>query len=124
ESSSVDIGSSLIACCSDGVRISFWTSFVCSFCWMPMRRFRRIAQSNRRYAILTPILVQSEVSPQVNPSDLLVGRQTVRGPAPKNHTPVDDVGPIGDPQRLADVVIRNQHPDAPFLQVKNDLLHV
>ena len=32
ESSSVDIGSSLIACCSDGVRISFWTSLVCSFC--------------------------------------------------------------------------------------------
>ena len=31
-SSSVDIGSSLMACCSDGVRISFWTSFVCSFC--------------------------------------------------------------------------------------------
>ena len=39
DSSSVDIGSSLIACCSDGVRISFWTSFVCSFCWMPMRAF-------------------------------------------------------------------------------------
>ncbi len=32
ESSSVDIGRSLIACWSDGVRISFWTSLVCSFC--------------------------------------------------------------------------------------------
>ena len=31
-SSSVDIGSSLIACCSDGVRISFCASLVCSFC--------------------------------------------------------------------------------------------
>jgi hypothetical protein len=31
DNSSVDIGSSLIACCSDGVRISFWTSLVWSF---------------------------------------------------------------------------------------------
>jgi hypothetical protein len=31
-SSSVDIGSSLMACCSDGVRMSFWTSLVWSFC--------------------------------------------------------------------------------------------
>ena len=30
-SSSVDIGSSLIACCRDGVRMSFWTSRACSF---------------------------------------------------------------------------------------------
>jgi hypothetical protein len=26
----------LIACWSDGVRISFWTSFVCSFCEIAM----------------------------------------------------------------------------------------
>ena len=35
-----------------------------------------------------------------------------------------DVGPIHDAQRFADVVIGDEHADAAFFEMKNDLLNV
>ena len=76
------------------------------------------------YANLTPILIQSELGPQVNPTDLLIRRQTIGRAALEDHSAVHDVGAVGDPERLADVVVRDQDADTPFLQVKDDLLDV
>ena len=114
DSSSVDIGSSLIACCSDGVRISFWTSFVCSFCWIPMRRVSRIVRvvPTQLHANLTPILVQSELGPQVNPANLLVRSQAIGRSAPEDGSAVDDVGAVGNAQRFTHVVIRDEDADS------------
>src|SRR5437867_7573062 len=71
-----------------------------------------------------PILVQPEVGPQINPAHILVGGERIRSATSKNNAVVHDVCPVRDPQRLAHVVIRNQHADATLLQVKNDLLNV
>ena len=79
--------------------------------------------SSRAASDLT-ILVQSELCTEVNPLHVLVLREAVGGAAPENYTVVDDVGAVGDPQRFPHVVVRNQHPDAAFLEVENDLLDV
>src|SRR5260221_5420433 len=70
------------------------------------------------------MLVQSELSPQVDRTHLIVSRQAGWRAALEDHSSVDDIRPIGDAQRLADVVIRDQYPDAALLQMKNDLLNV
>ena len=61
---------------------------------------------------LPPILVQSEVGAEVNPLHVLVGGQAVGRSAPENHAVVDDVGAVGDLQRLPDVVVGDEHADA------------
>ena len=43
------------------------------------------------------ILVQTELRPQINPADLVVGGQALRSAALENHAAMDDVRPIGDP---------------------------
>ena len=37
---------------------------------------------------------------------------------------MNDVGPVGDAQRLANIVIGDEQPDTPLFQVKDDLLDV
>src|ERR1700694_5505759 len=75
-------------------------------------------------AIPRPILVQPELGPQINPTDLFVGRQAVRRAALENHSAVDDVRAVGDAQRLAHVVVGDEHADAAILQVEDDFLNV
>ena len=70
------------------------------------------------------ILVQSELGPQINPADLVVGGQAVGRAALENDAAVHDVGAIGDAERFADVVIGDEHADAAVPQVKDDLLDV
>src|SRR5262245_13420557 len=70
------------------------------------------------------ILVQPEVGPQINPAYVLIRGKRIRCSAPENHTVVNDVRAVGDSQRLAYVVIGDQHTDAPLLQVKHDLLNL
>src|SRR6185436_20392452 len=70
------------------------------------------------------ILVQSELPPQINPTDVIISRQALWCSALEDHAVVHDVGAVRDPQRLADVVVGNQHPDAAVAQVKNDLLNI
>ena len=70
------------------------------------------------------ILVQSEVSAEVNPLHFFVIRKALRRSAPEDHPVVDDVGAVGDAQRLADVVVGDQHADAARLEVEDDLLDV
>src|SRR6187551_2330472 len=75
-------------------------------------------------AIPTPSLVQPELSPQINPPDFLVGRQAVWRAALENHPAMHDIGAIGDAQRLAHIVVRDEHADAAVLEVEDDLLNV
>src|SRR6266480_7561423 len=65
------------------------------------------------------ILVQSELGPQINPADLIVGGQSIGRAAPENYAAVDDVGAIGDPQRFTDIVIGDEHADSAVAQVKD-----
>src|SRR5580765_6789858 len=86
---------------------------------MPMK-----TAESRFYAIPRPMLVQSELSPQIYSPHLLVAGKTRGGPAAKNRAVVNDVGAVGDAERLADVVVRDEHADAAIAQVKDDLLDV
>src|SRR5215208_5446890 len=71
-----------------------------------------------------PILVQPEIGPEINSPHIIVGRQLVRGAAPKHAAVVDDVGAVGDAERLAHVVVSDEHADSPLLEVEDDLLDV
>src|SRR4051812_41107183 len=70
------------------------------------------------------ILVQSELSPEINPTDFFVRSETRRRAALENHAAVDDVGTVGDAQGFADVVVSYEHSDAAVAKMKNDLLNV
>ena len=68
--------------------------------------------------------IQPEIGAEINPLDLLVGRQLRRRAALEDHAGVDDVRAVGDFQRLAHIMVRNEHADATFFQVKDDLLDI
>src|SRR6266480_5776032 len=70
------------------------------------------------------ILVQSELGPQINPADLIVGGKSIGRSAFENYAAVDDVRAIGDAKRFADVVIGDQDPNPAVAQVKYDFLDV
>src|SRR5262245_823649 len=66
--------------------------------------------------------IQSEIGAQVNPFHVLIGRKTCRCPAAENHSVMDDICPICNPESFPHVVIGHQDADAPVLEVKDDLL--
>jgi len=66
---------------------------------------RCAAWSAQTNAIPRPILIQSEVCPQINPSDLIVGGEAVWRAAPEDGPVVHDVRAVRDAQRLPDVVV-------------------
>ena len=73
---------------------------------------------------LEPILVQPEIGPEINSPHVVVGRQLVRRAAAEDAAVVHDVRAVGDAQRLAHVVVGDEHADPPLLQVEDDLLDV
>ena len=56
--------------------------------------------------------VQPEIGAEIDAPDLFIGRQTVGRAAPEDDPVGDDVRAVGDPQRLAHVVIGDEHADA------------
>jgi hypothetical protein len=61
--------------------------------------------------------LELEAFAQIQPADILVGDQ-ISGRAGEQHAAViDDVGAIDDIERLADIVIGDQHADAALLQL-------
>src|SRR5438105_8148856 len=70
------------------------------------------------------ILVQSELSPQINPPDLFVGGEAGRRAALENDAAMHDVGAISNAQRFTDVVIGDEYADAAIAEMKNDFLDV
>src|SRR5438034_6431791 len=83
-----------------------------------------VTRSASADAIPTPILVQSELRPQIYSTHVVVARQTRRRAAAEDRAVVNDVRAIGDAQRLADIVIGDEHADAAVAQVKDDFLNV
>src|SRR5216117_1056517 len=66
-----------------------------------------------------PILVQSELRPQINPANLVVSGKSIGRPALENYAPVHDVGAIGNAQGFTDVVIGDEYADPAIAQVKD-----
>src|SRR5215475_3286760 len=71
-----------------------------------------------------PILIQPELSPQINPSDFFVGGQAGGSAALEDDAAVNDVGAVGNAQGFTDVVVGDQHADAAIAEVKDDLLDI
>src|SRR3984893_8288319 len=91
-----------MACCSCGVMVSCW----------PMRSCRlgfNIFLSN-------PSL-QFEVLAQVHLTNLWVGKNLIRRSGSEHRPLTDDIGARADPERLADIMIGNEHADALVGQV-------
>src|SRR5687768_3625130 len=76
------------------------------------------------HAIPTPILVQSELGPQISPADLITGRQALWSAALDDDPAVNNVGAIRDAERFPHVVIGDEDADATVAQVKDDLLDI
>src|SRR5437868_5120899 len=62
------------------------------------------------------ILVQPELSPQINPTDLFVRRQARGRPAFEDDAVVDDVGAVSNAQRFTDVVIGDEDANSAIAQ--------
>src|SRR5262245_5350412 len=69
-------------------------------------------------------LVQSELGPEIDSAHFVVCGQCVGGAAVKDPPVVNDVGPVGDPEGLAHVVVGDEHPDAAIFEMEDDFLDV
>src|SRR2546423_1336267 len=65
-----------------------------------------------------------ETLAQVDPLYLRIVAELLRSTPSENPAFIDDVRAVGHRERLADVVVGDQHPDPARLQVENDLLQV
>jgi len=59
---------------------------------------------------------------EIHAPDALVGDDVVRAPGSKNSTRVDDIRAIANAKGFADIVIGDQHADAPSLEKTHDPL--
>src|SRR5690606_24519304 len=91
--------SSLIACCSCGVITRVWLCF-----------------SSSRGDSAMGILLPAEAFAEIDPAHVLIGHD-LAGAAFHQHLAVmDDEGPVDDIQRLAHVMIGDQHAETAILQ--------
>ena len=56
--------------------------------------------------------VQTEMIAEVDSADFSIAAKVGRGPSGKNFAVLDDVGAVGNAQRLAHLVVGDQHADA------------
>ena len=70
----------------------------------------------------TPL--EAEVLPEIHLSDGLIIDDLLGLPEGEHRALIDDVGVVADAQRLAHVVVRDEHADAPVLEEADDLLDV
>src|SRR5690606_35144209 len=68
--------------------------------------------------------LQAEISTQIDVTHLLVGENGVGVALGNDVAGADDVGGVADVQRLAYVVVGDQHADAALLEVADDVLDV
>src|SRR6266567_4934304 len=95
-------------------------------CLWPLAVLRVLAPSIRtpHTRVRPSTLVQFEIGTKINPLHFLIGRQFRRCAALEDHAVMDDVGVIGNLEGLPHIMVRDQHADTPFLQMKDDLLNV
>src|SRR4051812_46866878 len=142
-SSSLLSARTLTICTRPGVRICFCEtrrlSFGCSSAilipssqlWCALRAtiFLKSENKNNFNAINsqdqdTKLLNQRETLAQVNSAHFRIVAQLLRRTGAEDAPFIDDVSAVGNRQRLAHVVIGDQHADAARLQVENDLLQI
>src|SRR3990170_1952171 len=121
-SSSVVSGSSLMACCSDGVRMSRCERRV----WRPSFWWMATGQTPRGRAPAGSGLaaVEVETLAEVDAPDLGIRGQLLRRARAKHMTVPENIGPIRYFQGLAHVVVGDQDADAAAAEVGDDLLNV
>src|SRR3954470_21712685 len=61
---------------------------------------------------------------EIDLSDCLIINNLARCSRGEDASFVDDVGPIADPERLAHIVVGNEHADAALLEEADDFLDV
>src|SRR5918994_568213 len=83
--------------------------------WSVVVRIQRQGMTRAKF-----ILVQTEVGPEINPSHLIISGKLVWCAAAEDYTVIHDVRAVGDPQRLADVVIGDEDADAARLEMEDD----
>src|SRR6202034_3260114 len=98
-----------MACCSCGVMVSCW----------PMRSCRL----GFNIVPYEPSL-QFEILTQVHLTDLRVGKNLFRRTRRKHGALADDIRAAADAERLPDIMIGNQHPDAFVRQVLDYALDI
>src|SRR3981081_866615 len=74
-------------------------------------------EAQERDAIPRPILIQSELRPQINPTNLIIGRQAVGRAVLEDPSVVHDVRAVSYAQRFTDVVVGDEDADASILEV-------
>src|SRR5580658_3393313 len=67
---------------------------------------------------------KSEGLTQVHLTDLGVGKDFFRRPRGDHGTLVDDVSAATDPERLADIMVSDQHPDTALGEFADDALDI
>jgi hypothetical protein len=115
-SSRVVRGSSLIACCRDGVRMSLCESRVLrpSFCWMA-NGLRTLFRPVRFELYLSRAPAAARPAGRLRrgrPCDLLVGGELFGCAGTEDFAFPENIGPIRDFQGLAHVVIGDEDADA------------
>ena len=71
-----------------------------------------------------PVLVEAERFAEVHLAHLGISLEFSRRAGAEDLAVRNDVSPVGDAQRLAHIVIRDENPDAAFLQLTDELLDV
>src|SRR5437660_1712643 len=110
-SSSVDSCSSWIACCSSGVMTTRW---LC----------RRESLASIAIVFSLAPGLERELLSQVDLPGYRIRCDLTGGACDENFAVVHDVGPVGDPQCLADVVVGDEDPDTFLTQAADDFLDV
>src|SRR5437868_11429538 len=68
--------------------------------------------------------LEAEVLSEIHLPDRFIIDDVLRLPEGEDAALVDDVGVVADAERLADVVVRDEHADAALLEEADDLLDV
>src|SRR5579872_6583578 len=79
----------------------------------------RITKTGGREARSEP-----EFLAEIKPSDIGIADDLVRGALGENFPRIDDVGAVGEAERLADIVIGDQDADAAIGEVPDEILDV
>src|SRR5690606_15885900 len=118
--------SSLIACMSCGVMTSAWLCLSCSFCESAIRLPAPLARARcLAYAETTPAYgSEPELFAEIDAAHLLVMNDLVGIAFHQNRSRVNNIGTVDETQRLAHIVVGNQHADAAPREVAHQLLDV
>src|SRR5579863_498822 len=107
-----DNASSLIACCNCGVITSDWDCRI---------------SSRGPSAILSPATLMDskrEAFTQIQPAHVFVGDQGLRTAGEQHLSAINDAGPVDDIQRLADIVVGDQHADAARPEIEHEVANI